>query len=85
MDALGIRPRASHIGSIIISTIEPEQFHECFISWMLSEHTLTEGQLVAIDGKTIRGSYNREDRTSTIHMISAYASSNKLVLGQLKT
>lgn len=69
----------------IISTIEPEQFHKCFVNWMSSIHTLTEGQVIAIDGKTLRGSYNREDRTSTIHMISAYASSNKLVLGQLKT
>jgi len=51
----------------IISTIEPEQFHECFLSWMQSVHTLTEG------------------RASTIHMVSAYASSNKLVLGQIKT
>lgn len=69
----------------IISTIEPEPFHECFINWMSSIHTLTEGQVIAIDGKTLRGSYNREDRASTIHMISAYASSNKLVLGQMKT
>ncbi|PSW23121.1 ISAs1 family transposase [Photobacterium phosphoreum] len=69
----------------IISTIEPKPFQECFINWMSSVHTLTEGQVVAIDGKTLRGSYNREDRSSTIHMISAYASSNKLVLGQLKT
>lgn len=69
----------------IISTIEPKQFQECFINWMSSIHTLTKGQVIAIDGKTLRGSYNREDRASTIHMISAYASSNKLVLGQLKT
>ena len=69
----------------IISTIEPEQFHACFLSWMQSVHRLTDGQVVAIDGKTLRGSYNREDRASTIHMVSAYASSNKLVLGQLKT
>lgn len=69
----------------IISTIEPEQFHRCFLNWMQSVHTLTNGQVIAIDGKTLRGSYNREDRASTIHMISAYASLNKLVLGQLKT
>lgn len=69
----------------IISTIEPEQFHECFLNWMRSVHTLTDGQVIAIDGKTLRGSYNREDRASTIHMVSAYASSNKLVLGQIKT
>ncbi len=69
----------------IISTIEPEQFHEFFFNWMSSIHTLTDAQVAAIDGKTLIGSYNREDRASTIHMISAYASSNKLVLGQLKT
>lgn len=69
----------------IISTIKPESFHACFLTWMQSVHTLTDGQVVAIDGKTLRGSYNREDRSSTIHMISAYASANNLVLGQLKT
>ena len=52
---------------------------------MAAVHTLTQGELIAIDGKTLRGSYNREDRSSTIHMISAYATANKLVLGQLKT
>jgi hypothetical protein len=46
-------------------------------------HTFIEVQVIAIDGKTFRGSYNREDRS--IHMVSAYASSNKLVLGQPKT
>ena len=65
----------------IISTIEPEQFQECFINWMSSIHTLTDGQVIAI----LRGSYNREDRASTIHMVNAYASSNKLVLGPLNT
>lgn len=69
----------------IISSIEPEQFHQCFVDWMKAVSNLTEGQVVAIDGKTLRGSYNREDKNSTIHMVSAYASSNKLVLGQLKT
>lgn len=69
----------------IVSRIEPESFHECFIKWMSAVHALTNGQVVAIDGKTLRGSYDREDRASTIHMISAYACTNKLVLGQLKT
>jgi hypothetical protein len=36
----------------IISIIEPEQFQECSINWMSSVHTLTEGQVIAIDGKT---------------------------------
>ena len=41
--------------------------------------------MVAIDGKTLRGSNDRDDRQNTIHMVSAYASANQLVLGQLKT
>ena len=52
---------------------------------MQAVHRLTQGQLVAIDGKTLRGSYNREDRQSTLHMVSAYACANKVVIGQVIT
>lgn len=48
-------------------------------------HKLTCGEVFAIDGKTLRGSYSREDRYSTIHMVSAYAIVNQLVLGQFRT
>jgi hypothetical protein len=40
---------------------------------------------VAIDGKTLRGSYNRDERQSTLHMVSAYVCANKVVIGQVKT
>ncbi|MCE9688290.1 ISAs1 family transposase, partial [Shewanella sp. AS16] len=69
----------------LLAAIDPKAFRECFLAWMKAVHRLTEGEVVAIDGKTLRGSYNRDDRYSTIHMISAYASANQLVLGQLKT
>ena len=69
----------------IISRIKPDQFHQCFINWMQDVHRLTQGQLVAIDGKTLRGSYNREDRQSTLHRVSAYACANKVVIGQVIT
>lgn len=69
----------------IISRIEPEQFRTCFINWMKAVHELTNGDLIAIDGKTLRRSYNRVDRQSTIHMVNAFACANKLVLGQVKT
>ncbi|PHM68130.1 hypothetical protein Xekj_03626 [Xenorhabdus sp. KJ12.1] len=52
---------------------------------MQSVHQLTQGELIAIDGKVLRGSYNREDRYSTLHLVSAYATANKLVLGQVRT
>lgn len=69
----------------LISNIDPAEFRDCFLGWMKAVHKLTCGEVVAIDGKTLRGSYNRDDRQSTIHMVSAYASANQLVLGQLKT
>ena len=69
----------------IISGIKPEPFQAAFIRWTQAINKHTDGTLVAIDGKTLRSSYNREDRASTIHMVSAYAAANKLVLGQIKT
>lgn len=50
-----------------------------------SVNRLSKGDIVAIDGKTLRGSYDRNDRLSTIHMVNAFASKNKMVLGQLST
>ncbi|WP_299022907.1 ISAs1 family transposase, partial [uncultured Photobacterium sp.] len=44
-----------------------------------------DGEVIAIDGKTLRGSYNRDDRRSTIHMVSAFATANGVVMGQVKT
>ena len=69
----------------VISRIDPEQFRACFIKWMQSVAELSEGKLIAIDGKRLRSSYNRDDRKSTIHMVNAFATENSLVLGQLKT
>ena len=45
----------------------------------------TDGNLIAIDGKVLRSSYNREDRKSTIHMVSAFTTANGVVIGQVKT
>jgi predicted transposase YbfD/YdcC len=68
----------------IVSMIDPDSFNAYFLAWMKSVHQLTNGEVIAIDGNTLGGSYSRDDRSSTIHMISAYASANKLVLSQLK-
>ncbi len=64
----------------LLAAIDPKAFRECFLAWVKAVHRLTEGEVVAIDGKTLRGSYNRDNRYSTIHMVSAYASANQLVL-----
>ena len=52
---------------------------------MQAVNELSGGELVAIDGKTLRGSYHREDRNSTIHMFNAFTTGNRMVLGQIKT
>lgn len=69
----------------IIFQLNTTQFRECFINWAKSVSKLTSGEIIAIDGKTLRGSYNREDRQSAIHMVSAFATLNGVVMGQIKT
>ncbi len=69
----------------VISRLAPDEFQACFLKWMKVVHKRVSGELIAIDGKVLRSSYNREDRQSTIHMVSAFASANGVVLGQVKT
>lgn len=68
-----------------ISRIDPEQFRLCFVGWMQSIHEASQGQVIAIDGKTLRRSYQPGNKHSAIHMVNAFACANKLVLGQVKT
>lgn len=56
-----------------------------YAKWMQAVNSSAKGELIAIDGKVLRSSYNRDDRQSTIHMVSAFASANGMVLGQVKT
>lgn len=69
----------------VFSIIQPDKFSDCFINWVNSVFIKTEGQVIAIDGKTLRRSHNRSKNKSAIHMVSAWASENKIVLGQIKT
>lgn len=65
--------------------ISPKEFQKCFINWMKEIVELSAGTIVAIDGKTMRGAFDGEDKKSPIHIVSAWASQNELVLGQIKT
>ena len=69
----------------IISAIEPSQFQDCFINWMKEAELSTQGEIVAIDGKTVRRSHDKKGKKSAIHMVSAFAAENGVVLGQVKT
>lgn len=69
----------------VISRIVPEEFRDCFIAWTKSVAHLTNGEIVAIDGKTARRSYQTTDKRGAIHMVSAWANQTGLSLGQVKT
>ncbi len=75
-----------HTFSRVIAQIEPEQFQKSFVTWIQSISKLSDQEIIAIDGKTLRGSYNttKEKEKAAIHMVSAWATANHLVLGQVK-
>ena len=67
----------------VFSLLNPKQFGDCFIQWTRSVAVMTDYEVVSIDGKTVRGSRSNTKKT-LIHMVSAWASVNNIVLGQLK-
>ena len=69
----------------VISNIDMVKFQLSFSKWMQDCHQATNGQVIAIDGKRLKGSFNQPDRKDAIHMVSAFACRNGVVLGQQKT
>ena len=69
----------------LFAKLSPRQFEACFMSWVESISELFEGEVVSIDGKTLRRSHDMSSDKKVIHMVSAWASANSLVLGQIKT
>ena len=67
----------------VLARLDPVAFEKCLLSWIQAVQEVTESRLIAIDGKTLRGSYDRRDGKAAIHMVSAWASENKLSLGQV--
>ncbi len=68
----------------VFSLIAPEEFQESFQSWVQSIHEITDGQVIAVDGKQLRGSKDSFLGKRAIYMVSAWAEANELVLGQRK-
>ncbi len=68
----------------VFARLDPEQFQHCFIQWVQAVAQLTQGEVVAIDGKTVRRSHDRTAGKQAIHMVNVWASSNGLSLGQTK-
>ena len=69
----------------IFALLDPKALEEAFRRWTAAIATLTKGEVVAIDGKTLRRSFQTADRTAFVHMVSAWAAGNRMVLGQIKT
>lgn len=68
----------------VLSRLDPEELTRCFIAWTEALSEASGGEIVSIDGKTLRHSFDRATGQAAIHMVSAWASANRLVLGQLK-
>jgi predicted transposase YbfD/YdcC len=66
----------------VFAMLDPIQFSECFRDWVNSMAAFTGGEVVSIDGKTICGSDDKSLGKSALHVVSAYASGNRLCLGQ---
>jgi len=69
----------------VFARLDPKHFRRCFVSWMRAVSKLTHRQVVAVDGKRLRRSHDQRAGKSAIHMVSAWATANRLVLGQVKT
>lgn len=68
----------------LFERLDPEAFTACFTAWVATLRRQTNGEVVSIDGKTLRHSFDTAAGRAPIHVISAWASKNRLVLGQLK-
>jgi len=75
-------PSHDHLGDIFAS-LDAEAFQHCFVAWV-AELTGIPSGVIAIDGKTSRRSYQRKGANNPIHMVSAFAARQRLVLGQVK-
>jgi predicted transposase YbfD/YdcC len=68
----------------VFARLDAGQFQSCFASWVQAVFQRTEGQVVAIDGKSVRRSHDQLNGQEAIHAVSAWATANHLVLGQQK-
>jgi predicted transposase YbfD/YdcC len=68
----------------VLSRLDPEELTECFIAWTGALSDLCGGDIVAIDGKTLRHSFDRAAAKTAMHLVSAWANANRLVLGQVQ-
>lgn len=80
---IGDQPPSHDTFQRFFSFVNPVSLEKCFSSWISAIADISEGRLIHIDGKTLRGSKTADDKYF-VHMVSAWCSTNGLVLGQQK-
>jgi len=68
----------------VFARLDPDQFRLCFANWVQTICQVTNGEVVALDGKALRRSHDHRLGKDAIYMVGAWASANRLVLGQVK-
>jgi predicted transposase YbfD/YdcC len=68
----------------VFERIDPESLEKCLEQWVQSIMGSIQGEIISIDGKTLRGSYDRNEGQSALHLVTAWACEQRLVLGQVK-
>ena len=66
----------------VFERINPKEFEQCFRVWVQSLVEKLGVEVVAIDGKALRGSYDRASQLKALHLVSAWSKEHRLVLGQ---
>ena len=68
----------------VFARLNGEQFQDRFVAWVRDVFEVTKGQVIPVDGKCVRRSHDRTAGKKAIHLVSAWATENHLVLGQIK-
>lgn len=66
----------------VFGRLKPAEFQKCFLAWIESVQEQTKGEVIAIDGKALRGTFERSTNKLAIRVVSAWATKNSLVLGR---
>jgi predicted transposase YbfD/YdcC len=69
----------------VMARIDSNALQQCFFQWMSDVLEAIEGDVIAIDGKTLRRSFDKASRKNALHMVSAWSCTGGVVLGQVKT
>lgn len=69
----------------VFAALDAVEFERCFLEWVQAVNVLTDGQVISVDGKTLRRSHDKRRGKAALHLVSAWASANGLVLGQVAT